>query len=337
MNHPTADTGTRKIARLPRIVFPVFHQSSDHEPGTESPSDMIYTYDNYSYLKPDNYRTSNELPSDQTTQFEPWKFFARDQLRQGIVPWVNPYQAQGVPFIGNDQSAVFFPTNILFYCLPVNFATTLGAILRLTCAAFGMYLFLTFKIDRWISFIGGGMFAFSGFNIVWLLHPLTNVSIFLPWLFWFTYKLTTPDLAPDQRLKLHLGLSLVVFLQFLGGHVETSFHICFATACYVMYRLASSTKGTKDIRHKRSIWMKTLVNYSIPVIAGTLLASIELVPFALYLRDSYALSTRGGDNKNAFGAPAEAALAWVVPNIYGNPRDNVSTPEPTISISIRTG
>ena len=80
-----------------------------------SPSDMIYTYDNYSYLKPDNYRTSNELPSDQTTQFEPWKFFARDQLRQGIVPWVNPYQAQGVPFIGNDQSAVFFPTNILFY------------------------------------------------------------------------------------------------------------------------------------------------------------------------------------------------------------------------------
>ena len=88
------------------------------------------------------------------------------------------------------------------------------------------------------------MFAFSGFNIVWLLHPLTNVSIFLPWLFWFTYKLTTPDLAPDQRLeKLHLGLSLVVFLQFLGGHVETSFHICFATACYVMYRLASSHEG----------------------------------------------------------------------------------------------
>ncbi|WKZ30855.1 MAG: hypothetical protein QY318_03330 [Candidatus Dojkabacteria bacterium] len=313
------------------LVISVFFMQPILRGEAVSPSDMIYIYDNYSYLVEDDYVPSNELLSDQTLQFEPWKMYAREQIRQGKLPWENPYQADGAPLIGNDQSAVFFPTNIIFYLLEVNFASTLGVLIRLIFAAFGMYLLLTaLKIKREFALLGGLIFAFAGFNIVWLSHPHSNVSIFLPWLLWVTHQLTELEISRRNRIKHSLLLTVLILLQFLGGHVETSFNICFVTGIYFMYRILAATSF-------RKIQIKSLVRqsalYALPIFAGLLLASIQLVPFLSYLKESYVLESRSGVETNTYGQPPAAALTWFVPNIYGNPRDDIYTHAfPTLSL-----
>lgn len=291
-----------------------------------SPSDMIFIYDNYSYLVGEDYRPSNELLSDQTLQFEPWKIYAREQIRKGNLPWENPYQADGVPLIANDQSALFFPTNILFYFIDINLAATIGVIVRLTFAAMGTYLFLNaLKIRKSIAFLGGLGFAFAGFNIVWLSHPHTNVSIFLPWLLFATHRLTDVAISRPQRWKYSTLLAVLILMQFLGGHVETSFHICLITGIYFGYRIITTNKR----RMLNQIYLKQIardiVLYSIPIFAGLLLASIQLAPFIGYLKDSYAYHSRSNYAQNPYGQPPAAALTWVIPNLYGNPRDDIYT------------
>jgi hypothetical protein len=291
-----------------------------------SPSDMIYIFDNYEYLAEEDYKPSNELLSDQTTQFEVWKDYAREELRAGRIPYEIPYQGGGAPLIGNDQSAVFFPTNIMYYVLPINLATTLGVILRLAFAAIGMFLFLReLKIQKWLSFIGGIAFAYVGFNVVWLNHPHANVSIFLPWLFWVTHMLTKSEINKKGYIKYGVILALLITLQFLGGHVETSFHICFATGLYFLFRLYKLYETKLPPKENFKELFKRGMIYFISIMVGLLFAMIQLWPFLDYLKDSYALYTRSSSHENPYGQPYAAIPTWFLPNIYGNPKDDIYT------------
>src|SRR4028118_2353358 len=51
----------------------------------------------------------NILQWDSLGQYYPWRFFAAQQLSQGLIPLWNPHQFSGTPFVANGQSAVFYP------------------------------------------------------------------------------------------------------------------------------------------------------------------------------------------------------------------------------------
>ncbi|MCS6861849.1 MAG: hypothetical protein NZT92_16205, partial [Abditibacteriales bacterium] len=51
--------------------------------------------------------------ADYALVFYPWHVFKQQCLREGALPLWNPYVLGGMPFVGNVQSAVFYPPNWL--------------------------------------------------------------------------------------------------------------------------------------------------------------------------------------------------------------------------------
>jgi len=73
------------------------------------------------------YLSSNKIPyegdltgSDLTELNLPYRFLAKEALRQGHVPlWTNAF-ADGFPLLAEGQAGVFYPLNILFVVLPFS-------------------------------------------------------------------------------------------------------------------------------------------------------------------------------------------------------------------------
>jgi hypothetical protein len=171
-----------------------------------------------------DYVARNEQLLDQTVQFVPWTIYAVDRLRQGQVPLWNPHSQLGVPFVGNGQSAVFYPTILLHLKLPETWSWTLSAALRLFAAGLGTYLLAgRYGLRGVPRLLSGVAFMLCGFNVVWLNHPQTNVTCLLPWA-----VLATEALVARVTLPRVLGAALVFALQFLGGHPASCIHLLVA-------------------------------------------------------------------------------------------------------------
>ena len=275
-----------------------------------SSTDNLYMYPPFNSYAPTGFEHSiNTLLADQTGQFYPFLFFARENIRNGHVPLWNPYIMMGMPFIADAQSAVFYPVNLVFYTLPFKDAFAISAFIRLFIAGFGMFLFAD---AIGIEFLGalfvGISFMFCAFNIVWLNHPFANVSVFLPWLFLLSYKF-----IKTGRLRYTGWLALVTGIQFLGGHPETSAHVLLATMIYILTLLAFQYKDKRPL----SEVIKKFALITISLILGFMIASPMLLPFLSELLKSATWELRS--KPNTFFLSLKALPAFIAPQFYGSP------------------
>ncbi len=78
--------------------------------------------------------------------------FAAEWWRRGVIPLWNPYLFAGQPFVGDIQSGIFYPLNLLTFLISSPFSyrdLELLSVLHYMIAGIGMYAFL-----RWGSFRG---------------------------------------------------------------------------------------------------------------------------------------------------------------------------------------
>src|SRR3989344_8092598 len=110
------------------------------------PGDLLIAeynpWKSYSYLgyNPGSYPNKAQY-FDVLRQLYPWKTFAVDLIKQGILPLWNPYNFSGAPLISNFQSAVFYPLGIFYLILPQISAWTFLVIAQPLFATFFTYLF----------------------------------------------------------------------------------------------------------------------------------------------------------------------------------------------------
>ncbi|MBI2302080.1 MAG: hypothetical protein HYU66_24520 [Armatimonadetes bacterium] len=125
----------------------------------------------------------NPLYYDAVGQYWPWRTLLHNGLRGNALPYWNPYQFCGYSFVGNGQSALFYPVNWVFFGLfSVANGFRLSALLHLQLAASGTY--------RVVRELGGGRaagltaglsFALGGFMVSWLMLPtLVSSAAWLP-------------------------------------------------------------------------------------------------------------------------------------------------------------
>lgn len=75
------------------------------------------------------------------------------ELAQGRLPLWNPYVNSGHPFVGNAQSAIFDPFNMIALLSPLAQSFVVVAFLRLLCAgAFTLRLALALGLSRLAAF-----------------------------------------------------------------------------------------------------------------------------------------------------------------------------------------
>jgi hypothetical protein len=249
------------------------------------PADLIFDLDPlWQPLAPENYvHPGNPLLSDQVYQFFPWSVFTRRLLAKGQLPLWNPYTDGGEPFVGNAQSAIFSPFNLIGYLFPLYSSYVVTAILRLFTA--GIFTFL-FAREMGLSKPGALLsmvaFTFSEPMIIWLGYPISSVIVWLP------AALLTIERTLTGRSKLYLiAGGLVIGVQFLGGQPEMSFHVMLPWAAYALYR-AVSLEGWRP-----SKLAPQLTKISLTVAIGMLLAAVQLFPFAEAFLHSAVLSIKG--------------------------------------------
>ncbi len=248
----------------------------------------------------------NPTLSDLLFEVYPWQLFTARSLLAGAIPLWNPYSYTGVPFVGNAQSAVFYPLHWPAWIFPSIHVFTVALLLKILLAGAFMAIFLRgIGIGGAACVAGSVSFALCGFMTSWLGYAHTNAAIFLPLLMH-----AARGLALHRGIRPFLLFAFATGAQFLGGHPETSVHILGAAFLYFLWNLREAPR--------RRLSLGLLGGGAL---MGTAVAAVQLLPFLDYLFRSAALELRRASGPIDPVLPLDALMPLLVPAWYGRPWD----------------
>ena len=267
-----------------------------------SNSDMLWFQAPWAASKPASLaRAANPELGDAPQQMQP---FLREVKRSlPDIPLWNPWITTGRPLHADAQSAIFSPFNWIAYVMDEWRALALIAALKLWVAAFGAFLLARALSMRWPgASMAGLVYGFSLWMITWISYPHASVWALVPWaLLAAEGVLRRPD---PRRAAL---LALVIGLQFLCGHPESSFHLIVAVVVFGALRLRGSPS-----------WRRAAVGLVGGLVWGALLAALVLLPVGELVFRSADLDQRAGEAQN-IKTPLKFALGVMVPFYWGKP------------------
>ena len=173
---------------------------------------------------------SNPEMNDLAMQIVPWAHQAREAWRSLHFPIWNALAGCGYPLLANGQSSAMSPLRILALPLPLGYAMTAEAAMKLLIALTGMYLFCRRRYDELPSAIGAIAFAFCTFVITWLHFPIVTVAVWLPFAF------LAIELLIELRTYRRFLFAVIVWTAMLyGGHPETVTHVTFFGGLFALW------------------------------------------------------------------------------------------------------
>ncbi|MEN6400320.1 MAG: hypothetical protein ABFD94_00105, partial [Armatimonadia bacterium] len=207
-------------------------------------------------------RQWDSLLWDSMAQFYPWRLLLHRAAQEGQLPLWNPYQFCGYPFVGNGQSAMFYPPNWLYFAIHPKVGMGLSAALHYFLGAlFTFILARRWKLGRPAALFAALAFTYGGFMVTWIELPtLVNSLIWLP-LAWYALELlleqdgshTEPRFSRHTRWHAALLLAVALSMTLLAGHLQIAAYVWIFTALYALIRLFSRGRHTPcagtTIRH----------------------------------------------------------------------------------------
>jgi hypothetical protein len=223
---------------------------------------------------------------DVFTYFYPYKAYAAQVIRSGSLPLWNPYLFMGVPFLANIQSATLYPLNLPLYWLSVPKMVSYSAVLHLFLGGAFTYLFArrVLGLSPWGSLAAGLTLALGGFLGAQVEHPnQLSVLAWLPLLLFLFHR------SYESRRTIYLVLTaLVVGLQFLAGHTQSSYINLVALGCYALFLPLSAAAPHNSEKPSMSQTARSVAGslalLALVVALGLCLAACQLLP-------TYELST----------------------------------------------
>jgi hypothetical protein len=276
-----------------------------------SPWDLAYQYFPWHAQLPQGWTSpTNPAQADSVVVIEPWLAYGAARLHAGALPLWNPENGLGAPFIGNMQSAVFYPGNWIHFLWPNAALLVVRVWLNMWVAALGMYVLArsVLRVGPMAAAVGATMFTFGGFVTAYALWPHMNVAVWLPWLWWATARLIeAPNFGHMSALAAFAALSL------LGGQPEIAYYIALATGLFALFLIATGGP-LKPARVARLLGWWTGA-YAL----GVLISAIQLLPFIDYLSHSANLVTRDAQEGGRLWLPLPYLWTAVAPDLLGNP------------------
>lgn len=240
-------------------------------------------------------------------QFYPWRELAFSELREGRLPLWNALVGNGAPLLANYQTAVFYPPNWLNLLLPTAHLMGWLGMLHLVWAGLGMAAYLRrLGLDRFGQGVGALAFALSGYLVSRFgFLSITSAVPWLPWLLWALDGLWGPDGDAPWRSIVLLGV--IVGMQLLAGHAQTTFYSLLFAGLYALWRAAQ----------RRSA--RQLVPALGGVALGFGLAAIQLLPTLELTRASQRAAGVDAMLGLTYSYWPLRPLSWFAPNIFGSP------------------
>jgi hypothetical protein len=126
------------------------------------------------------YEVSNLNLHDVPMQIVPWLYQVRESWRAGKVPLWNAAAGCGYPLLANGQSTPFSPLHLVTLVLPLGYAVTAEAALKLLLALVLTYLFCRRRYSPLASTIAAIAYGFSTWMVTWLQFPIATAAALLP-------------------------------------------------------------------------------------------------------------------------------------------------------------
>lgn len=243
---------------------------------------------------------------DVTLQFVPWRHYAAQQLSAGRLPlWVHGVYG-GMPFLANDQSAVFYPLWWLLLPLAPARQVAAGCLVHLYLGAAGMFTFARLLGHRRAAaLIAGLAFGAGGFVLSKQQFPsLSSTLAWLPWLLWGAERLCR---EPGPRRA--AVLALLVGLQWLAGHAQVSL-----LALGLLLAWLAFGRGRRPARWP---WLAGALALGTAIGAVQLLPTFELLLGAGRGQLDYQAGAR-------FCQPLWQWPMWLWPQLFGAPQNRLS-------------
>ena len=118
---------------------------------------------------------------DLVTELYPWKAYTRAAISGGSFPLWNPHILLGAPFVGDPQTGLFYPLNLVYYVLPTPLAWTLSFLLRTVLAGvLAAALASALGASPAGSLAAAVTFAFCGWVTAFQARPHLDSVVWLP-------------------------------------------------------------------------------------------------------------------------------------------------------------
>lgn len=253
-----------------------------------------------------DFPVKNPALSDVVNQMIPWKTFTAWSWKQGIVPLWNPFNFAGTPHLANWQSAVLYPTNLLFLVLPFTTAWSLHILLQPLLAGLFTIAFLrSLSLSRTSSLLGAVAFAFGGFMTVWLeWGTLGHAILWLPLALFAAEKYVA-----TKNLSYILLWILSVAMSLLAGHLQVSLYMFVGAVVYFWYRHRQLDRPSRT---------SLFVRFLLPTVPFLLIAAQLLPSIDLFFRSSRSIAA-DPEWFRAFRIPLSGLLTFIAPDFFGNP------------------
>lgn len=255
--------------------------------------------------------------------------FAAEWWRRGVIPLWNPQLFGGQPFVGDIQSGLFYPLNLItFFTLnPLTYRDMeLLSVAHFAVAGIGMYALLRWgrlgsgqdsnskNLSRTACLAGALAFEYSDLFITHFGNlNLIASAAWLPPVFLFFMRSTNhvQEDPPNRSLFWRIfpasaasGVFLAV--SFLAGHIQSFLFVLLALALFTVYRSAMA----------RSSWLRIVSVFGVTVAIGLGLSGITLLPSVEMARASIRSSFTYEDAAQ-FSLPPAELVGLLVPGFFG--------------------
>lgn len=232
----------------------------------------------------------------------PFRSFAATSLAQGELPLWNPYTFNGMPFLADIQTTVFYLPSLLltlfvsggtlhYYWLEVMI------ILHFFLAGVGMFfLAKQFKLANFPSLFAGATYMLSGYMIVHAIHQqnLTLVA-------WYPWVLLAFRRALMEQRWLYVFLcALVLGHSLLAGYPQLSLYLYMFLGAYYALMVFTTFRG-RALLSRPALVMTAKA--ALVVVLSVALAMIQLLP-------TVELSELSQRAEMTFARASEGSLAW---------------------------
>jgi hypothetical protein len=153
---------------------------------------------------------------DYTAFGYPLAFYQRECFWRGELPFWNPYNNCGLPFLAQWNTLALYPLSLFYLLFPLSWSLGMFCLGHLFLAGLGMY----FLAHRWTgsrlgAALAGVVFAFNGLTWHALLSPNNIAALgWMPWVVW------TVEKAWRQGGRAVIAAALAGMMQMLAGAPE---------------------------------------------------------------------------------------------------------------------
>jgi hypothetical protein len=195
----------------------------------------------------------------------PLAHFQRDCFWRGELPFWNPYNQCGVPFLAQWNTMPLYPPSLIYLTLPLPWSLNFFCLLHLWFAGLGMF----FLARRWTgnnfaAAFAGVSFAFNGFTLNLLMWP-SHIATFA----WMPWVVLAAEFAWREGGRKIFLAAMVGALQMLAGGPEIIFLTWLIVAALWLQSFVK-----KDFSRATMLW-----RFPIVIALVIALSAAQLLPF----------------------------------------------------------